>query len=521
MRYIISALFVFYTFACYSQDTTGRRDRDINLLQVLAVDTSNRHLIPSRVQPAMSAVKLETTQDSIARAQTLISKTISNILREDYGVALVNISEAVAVCPKHERRTLAIANGYLSIVHIKSGNFSEASSILNRCDTLFRSIGDLSLIAFHYNNVGLYYKNYIGDSVAKDNFLKALSINRQLGNMEAMADNLNYLGSSKDNPLQSLNYLKESSDINKKLGREHHLTSNYNNMASQYVALRDFKMAKYFLDTAKILAQKNGCNSLLLENGVILSEYYAAMGNFKNAYEKRVEIEKLREQFKRRDDINGISRVISQRATLKKEMSARLKANELEIKLLNRTIIALALVCILLVVLSLFIWMRISGKRRLSQLSYRKEIAEAELKHAGKEILNMATYLSSRNDILKEIQCSLSKMSKLDGADAHVESKRLNVYLKSLLSRNPEAESLLNRISEVNEDFLTRLSERHPEITKNDKNIALLLRANLSTKQIATIMDCSPKSVNMARYRMRIHLNLESDTNLSKYLMDL
>ena len=77
------------------------------------------------------------------------------------------------------------------------------------------------------------------------------------------------------------------------------------------------------------------------------------------------------------------------------------------------------------------------------------------------------------------------------------------------------------KIEKINEGFIARLSQNHPDLTKNDKNIALFLRANLSTKQIATLMDCSPKSVNMARYRMRTHLSLNSDTNLVEYLKSL
>ena len=148
-------------------------------------------------------------------------------------------------------------------------------------------------------------------------------------------------------------------------------------------------------------------------------------------------------------------------------------------------------------------------------------MAEQEAEHAQTELVNVATYLNTRNEILDNIQSALSKSCKLPEKDICSEIRKINIYIKSLQTKNDEVDSVLARITRINEGFIARLSEKHPELTKNDKNIALFLRARLSSKQIATLMDCSPKSVNMARYRMRTHLNLNSDTNLVSYLNSL
>jgi DNA-binding CsgD family transcriptional regulator len=109
----------------------------------------------------------------------------------------------------------------------------------------------------------------------------------------------------------------------------------------------------------------------------------------------------------------------------------------------------------------------------------------------------------------------------MDEKEVYSELRKVNLYIRNLQTRNEDVESVMNKIRDINDSFIKRLSELHPDLTKNDKNIALLLRANLSTKQIASLLDCSPKSVNMARYRMRQHLNIDSDTNLVKYLKSI
>ena len=44
---------------------------------------------------------------------------------------------------------------------------------------------------------------------------------------------------------------------------------------------------------------------------------------------------------------------------------------------------------------------------------------------------------------------------------------------------------------------------------------------NLSTKEIASIMNVSVRAIELRRYRLRKRLGLEGETNLVDFLMDL
>ncbi|MEZ4827610.1 MAG: LuxR C-terminal-related transcriptional regulator [Bacteroidia bacterium] len=48
-----------------------------------------------------------------------------------------------------------------------------------------------------------------------------------------------------------------------------------------------------------------------------------------------------------------------------------------------------------------------------------------------------------------------------------------------------------------------------------------LMKMNLSTKEIATILNITPESVNKARYRLRKKLNLDTDQNLQQFILAL
>jgi len=48
-----------------------------------------------------------------------------------------------------------------------------------------------------------------------------------------------------------------------------------------------------------------------------------------------------------------------------------------------------------------------------------------------------------------------------------------------------------------------------------------LVRMGLSTKEIASLKNISPKAIEMSRYRVRKKLNLTQDNHLSEYLLQL
>ena len=75
-------------------------------------------------------------------------------------------------------------------------------------------------------------------------------------------------------------------------------------------------------------------------------------------------------------------------------------------------------------------------------------------------------------------------------------------------------------VEEKNQEFLQRLSERHPNLTQGEKYLATLLRVNLSTKEISMLTGNVPKTINMNRYRLRKSLNLSSE-DIKQHFVDI
>ena len=58
----------------------------------------------------------------------------------------------------------------------------------------------------------------------------------------------------------------------------------------------------------------------------------------------------------------------------------------------------------------------------------------------------------------------------------------------------------------------------NPPLTPSDVKLAAYLRMNLSTKEIAQLLNITNRSVELKRYRLRKKMNLESGVNLGEFM---
>ena len=84
-----------------------------------------------------------------------------------------------------------------------------------------------------------------------------------------------------------------------------------------------------------------------------------------------------------------------------------------------------------------------------------------------------------------------------------------------------ETKDFYERTELIHKDFHAKLEAAYPDLTELDKRLATLLRINLSSKEIASLMNIAPKSVEIARYRLRKKLNLSRNDNLNQFLAGL
>ncbi len=156
-----------------------------------------------------------------------------------------------------------------------------------------------------------------------------------------------------------------------------------------------------------------------------------------------------------------------------------------------------------------------AGKDFDSRTTQRLKV-ELELKE--RELVAFLLKLSQKNELINSIG---KLMQQIDLSDSGKNKKHLT-KLSELINNN-SAEPLEwglieNQIEKIHPGFLARLQLKHPTVSVKDKRLCSYLRLGLSSKEISGLQNITPKSVEIARVRLRRKLNLETKVRLVNYL---
>ncbi len=120
-------------------------------------------------------------------------------------------------------------------------------------------------------------------------------------------------------------------------------------------------------------------------------------------------------------------------------------------------------------------------------------------------------------NIQKAIERLLKKNK--ENNDLQSELKKMLKLVESDVALDKDWEQFSGHFDQVHMDFLHKLSEQFPKLSPNDYKLCAYLRMNLSTKEIASLMNISVRGVEASRYRLRKKLNLTTETNLTDFLL--
>ncbi len=142
-----------------------------------------------------------------------------------------------------------------------------------------------------------------------------------------------------------------------------------------------------------------------------------------------------------------------------------------------------------------------------------------ELKFRQNEMVTMAMSIIHKNEFLSSLKEEIIKIKAgVKDHETRMGLNKLSLMITQDLSIDRDREKFQMHISEQNSNFIHRLTESFPKMTDNEKRLASLLRLNLSSKEIASILNISPKSVEMNRYRLRKKLKIDPKVPLSDFI---
>lgn len=150
----------------------------------------------------------------------------------------------------------------------------------------------------------------------------------------------------------------------------------------------------------------------------------------------------------------------------------------------------------------------------------QNEKLQGEILHKTMQLADSTMSLIRKNELLIEIRRELDQHRKILGSQypAHLFEKIQNLISRNI-SNDQDWKIFEELFDQAHQDFFKRLKTAYPDLTQSDLKLCAYLRLNLSSKEIAPLLNISFRGVETRRYRLRRRLELSTDSNLVDFIM--
>lgn len=148
-------------------------------------------------------------------------------------------------------------------------------------------------------------------------------------------------------------------------------------------------------------------------------------------------------------------------------------------------------------------------------MKIEKEQLQKDIDHKNRELAISTMSIIKKNEILSSIKKELLT-EKADNFN-----KKVVKIIDKNINNNKDWEFLEEAFNNADKDFLKKIKKVHPNLTPNDLRFCAYLRLNLSSKEIAPLLNISVRSVEIKRYRLRKKINLPHEKGLIDYILEV
>lgn len=438
---------------------------------------------------------------------------------------LIEASKALDTLQIPNKKLQGIIAGQMSRIELSRGNVDQALPLIEESIALFETIDDKEFLAVAYNELGniLYTnKNYID---ALDAYTKAKQAGEAIGYQFIIATVSNNMGKvytqmkQFEKAAQSIDegmaLAKKYASLNN-LAEGHSTKGNLFFESKRYIeAINQYSKAIGISDSIQakeILAKVYGERALAYEkNGNI----FAALTDFKNH-------KQLNDSIFSEKSANEIERLKIVYDTEKKEKEIALQARDIanleekEAKAnAQRLVLGISLLSLLMIGGFAFYGVRQKNKREKAE----KEKLNNAIRFKEKELTTHALHLAHKNEVLLNLKKQVTELKNTNSNTRSYQNIINNINLD--INSDGSWEQFKNYFEDVHRDFNAKVIRTYPEVSTNDLRLMALLKMNLSSKEIANILNISVEGVKKARYRLRKKLALETEDSLEELVIKI
>lgn len=156
-------------------------------------------------------------------------------------------------------------------------------------------------------------------------------------------------------------------------------------------------------------------------------------------------------------------------------------------------------------------------QQKLANEQAEQEQSRRTIEQRSRELMSKAMQAANRNDSLRELLHTLETDSGLD-LDKRPELKRTLAALRHQLDSTVEWKDFTTYFEQTNGQFLQQLKHLHPTLTANELRYLSLVYINLSSKEIALLLNITPEYCKKKKQQVARKMGLTDPRTLYAYL---
>ncbi len=469
-------------------------------------------------------------QDTMGMALARDFKGTINQNRGYYAIALTHVLEGLRLFELiGDSIRIADALNHLATLEYNFENFDQSIAYNQRALRIYEVYEDHYYQAQALNDIGVGYKSLGLFEEALDFFERSIHQAQvaQVSAIEAAAlSNIGGVHLKLDDPVKAIEFLRQSIQMSESINAQRRIAIARNQLAEVYLALNNpqqaLSLSRQVIDYAEATTSLS-IHSLALKHG---SRALEMLGQTASALELFREYKTLSDTILNKEKVKTIEELRVIHETEQNE--AALALQDEEIRSLNaqaradqqtKRLYGGGMVAFFAISGLMFFGFRQRMKKNRIEREKREALYHKELEHKKKELASQTLHLVQKNVFIQELKDNLEQMRE-SPEKFKVEFRRIVTLLKKENASDKNWEIFKSFFVDVHNDFDKKLREMG-DISESEMRLAAFLRMNLTTKEIAALLNVLPDSILKSKYRLKKKLGLAKDTDLVPFLNGL
>lgn len=341
-------------------------------------------------------------------------------------------------------------------------------------------------------------------------------------------NNISLIHSTIGNYKISFDYQQKALQAASRLQEPNHLQATLlRNLALSYWGEGDTARAKENYEKALSYALQTGNKENLWLIYLELGELCQETGDISRGYQYLVEGYIIKDQLNSIQNQQRSFLLNRDLELLKSKKEQEILQQNLELERLSnekRLILIIVFASLLIIFLTASLWMifqmlksRKKDQELAQNLSLDYQASQEELQKKEKDLAAATLFAAQKDESLKNLKKQCTELLKQDMNAQQQAIVREMLQTINLCHYGSSWEEFRIRFDMAYPDFYKNLAETGVELTKSERYLAALLAININTKEISSMTQKSPRSVETYIYRLRKKLGIPTETKTHDY----